>query len=268
MNDMISTAYKNLTLVLLSIALLNTSCSDEKQVNNVDTIEISSDTAQGTADTKSIEIVDKMVEAMGGQQKWEDLKYVSWTFFGARHLIWDKENGRVRIDSPRDTSVYLVNLHELSGSVQKSGQVITVDSTETKLLEAAKNIWINDMYWLFMPWKLRDQGVTLSYIREDTISGGLPADILQLTFDEVGNTPDNKYEVYVDQADHLIKKWSFYKDADQEAPSKSWPWDNYQSYDGLLLSSERSDSSGPSNVRIYASLSDSVFTSFVSNPYF
>jgi len=92
--------------------------------------------------------------------------------------------------------------------------------------------------------------------------------VLALTFKGVGNTPNNKYEVYVDKSDDLIKQWAFFKDADQETPPRIWPWDNYKSYKGIMLSGERSDKSGPSNIRIYDNLDDKVFESFETFEYY
>ena len=106
-----------------------------------------------------------------------------------------------------------------------------------------------------------DNGVNLQYLREDTTLKGSPASVLQLTFNAVGNTPENKYEVYVEK-DNLIKQWAYFKSATQSEPPRIWPWDNYKSFDGLSLSSERSDKSGPSNVKVYNKLDETVFTSF------
>jgi len=210
----------------------------------------------------TIDRTESMVDAMGGYENWDQLKYVSWTFFGARHLVWDKMGGRVRIESPRDTMIYLIDLHNNSGKVLKAGNKIQESAELDKLVERGEGIWINDSYWLFMPFKLQDPGVTVNYMREDTMIGGAPSSVLALTFKRVGNTPQNKYEVYIDEKDNLIKQWAFFKTADQETPPRIWPWDNYQSYNGMMLSSERSDKSGPSNVRVYDQLDDKVFESF------
>jgi hypothetical protein len=39
------------------------------------------------------------------------------------------------------------------------------DENKTNALRKGKNWWINDAYWLVMPWKLQDPGVTLSYVK-------------------------------------------------------------------------------------------------------
>lgn len=212
------------------------------------------------SDPKAIEIADKVMEAMGGQAAWDSLRYISWNFFGARDLVWDKHTGRVRIDFPRDSSIYLVNVETMEGKIIKNGEVVT-DSLQ-KYIEAAKSIWINDSYWLVMPFKLKDPGVTLTYSREYTISSGDEFDVLELNFDEVGDTPNNKYEVFVDRSDNLIKQWSYYKNAEQDSSSATWPWNNYQEYQGVLLSADRSDNKGPKNVKVFNELPDTVFESF------
>jgi len=214
------------------------------------------------SDPKAIEIADQVMLAMGGRKQWDQLHYLAWNFFGVRDLVWDKQSGRVRIDFPRDSSVYLVNVNTMEGKVWRKGQEVTQPDSLAKFLNIGKSIWINDSYWLVMPFKLKDSGVTLKYLRTDTTRQGQSADVLQLTFQEVGNTPDNKYEVFVDQKDHLIKQWAFFKEAQQEEASAIWPWDNYKDYNGLLLSAERSDDKGPKNVRVYETLDNKVFEDF------
>ena len=213
----------------------------------------------GTKDPKAVAIANKVMNAMGGQQQWDDLKYVSWTFFGARHLLWDKQNKRVRIKNTTDSTLYLVNLETGEGKKVAPGK-ITLSSIDQLAIDKGKSIWINDMYWLFMPFKMMDPGVNLKYLRQDTTKTGAMSDVLELTFNEVGDTPDNKYEVYVDQSDNLVKQWSFFNKWDKKEPSAIWPWDNYKSYDGLMLSAERSDKKGPSNVKLYETMDEKAFT--------
>lgn len=214
------------------------------------------------SDSLAIAWADATMKAMGGREAWDNLNVLAWNFFGARDLIWDKPTGRVRIDFPRDSSIYLLNLTSMDGKVLRNGAEITNPDSLTKYLTRAKNIWINDSYWLVMPFKLKDSGVTLKYSGSYTTLKDTPAEVLELTFDNVGATPDNKYEVFIDKSDSLIKQWAYYRDATQDSASAIWPWDNYKSYNGLLLSSDRSDGRGPSKVRVYDTVPDDVFQSF------
>ena len=214
------------------------------------------------SDTKAIAWADASMKAMGGREKWDNLGVISWNFFDARDLIWDKPSGRVRIDFTRDSAIYLLNIHTLEGKVKRKGMDITQPDSLKKYLPRAKSIWINDSYWLVMPFKLKDSGVTLRYLRSDTTQAGETSEVLELTFNGVGNTPQNKYEVYIDQTDSLIKQWAYFRTASQDSASAVWPWDNYQSYNGLLLSGDRSDSRGPKDVKVYDTVPDKIFESF------
>lgn len=213
-------------------------------------------------DKKAIDLADRVMEAMGGEEKWNNLRFVSWNFFGVRDLFWDKYTGRVRIENESKEMIYLVNVNTVEGSAQINGEVVTDTNKLSDHLASAKNIWINDSYWWTMPFKLKDPGVNLAYLRIDTLPDGRPAEVLQLTFNDVGTTPENKYEVYIDTSDYLIKQWAFFKNAESTEADFVFPWDNYKSHDGLLLSDDRSNSKGPFRIRVYGNLPDSVFESF------
>ena len=254
------------SLLICVALLLFASCKQKStSTDSVASIDINPASAGfnlEASDATAIAWADATMQAMGGRDNWDNLHFVSWNFFGARDLVWDKWTGRVRIDFPSDSSISLVNVNTLEGSVWRNGQKITQPDSLKKYLNRAKSIWINDSYWLVMPFKLKDSGVTLKHLRQDTTQVGSPAEVLQLTFENVGDTPHNKYEVFIDKSDSLIKQWAFFKDASQDTASAIWPWDNYKDYDGLLLSGDRSDNRGPKNVKVYDALPDAVFEAF------
>ncbi len=188
----------------------------------------------------AIVMADKIMHAMGGRDAWDKTEVISWNFLGIRTLLWDKANNRVRIDIPSENKVVTLNMDEMNGKAWENGEEITGDDL-TEQLKWAKSAWINDSYWLFMPFKLKDSGVTLTYVKEDTTLTGIRSDVLQLTFENVGDTPQNKYEIWVDIEDKLIKQWAFYREASQAEPSFVKPWTEYKDYDGLLLAGERGD---------------------------
>ena len=214
------------------------------------------------SDPEAIQLADSVMTAMGGRQNWDNTRYISWNFFGRRDLVWDKHTGDVRIESHPDSTIYLLNVNTLKGRVQVKGQELTEADSLRKMLEKGKSIWINDSYWLVMPFKLKDTGVRLRYVGEDTTLTGASSRVLELTFRDVGDTPENKYRVYVDASDNLIKQWAYYKEASQDSASQIWPFDNYQKYGDILLSANRSDSRGPRDVRVDEKLPREVFTDF------
>lgn len=214
------------------------------------------------SDVKAIAWADAVMTAQGGRKQWDETRYIQWNFFGRRDLLWDKATGRVRIESPTDSITYLINVNDETGKVLLKGKEVQDPDSLKNLVSRAKSIWINDSYWLVMPFKLKDSGVTLKYLREDTTAKGEMAHVLQLSFQDVGDTPENKYEVFITEKDSLVKQWSYYAKADQDSASAVWPWDNYKEYNGLLLSADRSDNKGPHAIKIFDQLPDSAFENF------
>jgi hypothetical protein len=215
---------------------------------------------QANSDPAAVELADSIMVAMGGWKNWQDTRYISWNFFGVRNLVWDKYQQLARVESLKDSITYVVDLKDLSGKVWVKEQLITDADSLSKMLRKAKSIWINDSYWLVMPFKLKDPGVTLKYLGEDTLMNGDRCNLLQLTFDNVGDTPQNKYLVYVDLKDNLIKQWAYFSNATQDSANFLRPWDNYKQYGKILLSADRSDSSGPRNVSVVQTLNPELFT--------
>lgn len=214
------------------------------------------------SDPAAVELADSVMSAMGGQASWEKTRFISWSFSGRRNLVWDKQDGRVRIAVPDESLVYLLNLGNGQGKVKLRGREVTNADSVKHMLQQARSIWINDSYWLVMPFELKDSGVTLRYLGEDTLATGGKCNVMDLYFTHQGKEPESRYRVYVDLADNLVKQWSYFKTVDQDSATFTRPWDNYKKYGNILLSADRSDGSGPRDVKIDEDLPDSVFTDF------
>ncbi len=191
------------------------------------------------SDAQAMDIADKVMQAMGGRKAWDATRVLKWNFFGRRVLTWDKYSQRCKVEIPSDSLVIVIDLLNDMGNVKKGEDLLTDPDSLGKYLQMAREIWINDSYWLVMPFKLKDSGVTLKYVGQDTAIGGAMSDILSLTFNEVGVTPDNKYHVYVDRLTSLVTQWDFYGSYDDPEPRFSLPWWDYQRYGGILLSGDR-----------------------------
>lgn len=195
--------------------------------------------AAAGSDPKALAVADAVMKAMGGQQAWDETHYISWNFFGRRTLKWDKPSGMCRIEWANRPWKIILNLHDGTGQVSLGGVAQSHPDTLSKYLDIGKQVWINDSYWLVMPFKLKDPGVTLKYLGEVQTEAGTEADLIQMTFSGVGVTPDNKYHVWVDKVSHLVTQWAYFEKYTDEKPTLVNPWGDYQRYGKIMLSSSR-----------------------------
>jgi hypothetical protein len=189
------------------------------------------------SDAKAVALADSVMAACGGLENWQKTRFIKWICLGKRLNVWDKHTGNVRIES--QVSLVLMNLHTKKGRAWKSTVELTEPDELKRAMDYGYEAWINDSYWLLLPFKLKDGGVTLKYLGEDTTRDGRPADMLSLTFKNVGVTPNNKYHVYVDKETRLLTQWTYFMDAADEHQRFTMPWANYQKYGSILLSDDR-----------------------------
>jgi hypothetical protein len=214
------------------------------------------------SDPRAIEIADATMAAMGGRQAWDETRYLAWNFFGFRYHVWDKSTGEVRVvtpgTAPEERTVVTMNLHSRQGRAWVGGQPVTDPEALDLQLQQGYEAWINDAYWLFMPYKLKDSGVTLTYLEERPMADGRPADVLELTFEAVGVTPENKYRVYVARDSGLVEQWDFFAEAADAEPRFQTPWHDWRRYGRILLSGDRGQRQ-ISEIAVLDELPDGVF---------
>jgi hypothetical protein len=210
------------------------------------------------SDARAIEVADQVMESMGGRAAWDATRYLSWNFFGMRNHVWDRWTGDVRYQVG-DTLV-LANMQTKEGRAFRDGAEVEDAEERAKLLDQTYKAWINDSYWLLMPYKLKDSGVTLKYKGEGSMADGRAADVLQLTFAGVGVTPENKYDVFVSKDQGLVEQWSFYNRFDDAEPRFTTPWANWTRHGKVLLSGDRGERQ-LSDIRVYDALPRTVFES-------
>jgi hypothetical protein len=214
------------------------------------------------SDPKAIAIADEVMNALGGRKAWDGTRYIQWNFFGRRTLLWDKKESMVRIEIPADSAVYLLDINKETGKIMRKGQEYTQLDSLKKFLTQAKSIWINDSYWLVMPYKLKDSGLTLKYKGEMNTQAGQAADVLELTFSGVGRTPENKYLVYVDKTSHLVVQWQYYAKYTDPQASMTTPWEDYQTQGKIKLSGGRGGNRKLSDIKVWDKVPGTAFTEF------
>ena len=210
------------------------------------------------SDAKAIEIADAVMESMGGRENWDNTRYLSWGF-GQDDQVWDKWNGDFRYQ--RDSLVVLMNVNTKEGRAFADGEEI---SENAEILQNAYRAWVNSGYWFIMPYKLKDSGVTLKYMGEAETENGRAAEKLQLTFENVGLTPQNKYYIYVDKETMLVSQWQYFPSASDEEPRFTRPWANWKKHGNIMLSDDRGEGNNGRfilpNVGVYESLPADIFT--------
>ena len=208
------------------------------------------------SDVRAVEIADAVMARLGGRADWDATRYITWRFFGRRLHVWDKWTGDIRFE--QGDLVVLMNIDSRQGRAWQAGQRLAHPDTVAAKLDGAYRAWINDSYWLVMPYKLKDSGVTLKHKGTGVTQAGQAADILELTFEGVGVTPQNKYDVYVDTDERLVRQWAFYADADDDEPRFTSPWSNWQPYGAIWLADDHGNNRH-TDVAVLEELPRSVF---------
>jgi hypothetical protein len=234
--------------------------------------------APPTSNPKAIEVAGKAMAALGGETAWNNTHFLRFTFavdregktVASRDHTWDKWTGRYRLDGTDKEGkkfTVLMNLNTKGGKAVKDGKPIEGEELK-KLLENAYGTWVNDTYWLLMPYKMMDPGVVLAYDGEMK-QGEATYDKVRLSFEKVGLTPKDKYWAYVNRQTGMVDRWDFVLNGESKPPA-TFTWDGWKKYGNVMLAPERKSKDG---TRIYFPMlevkdkvPDSAFTDFAPVP--
>ena len=225
------------------------------------------------SDPKAVAAADRVMERLGGQEAWRATRYLRFDFaveregktVMSRAHTWDRKSSRYRVEATDEAGrpvVVLMNLHSKKGQAWVGGEPASGDALE-KLLESGYAWWVNDSYWLLMPYKLRDDGVVLTFAGIEAKQNGSWEKIL-MTFEDVGLTPKDKYWVFVNRNTGLVDRWEFVlKGAD--TPPVPFDWHGWKAHGSIWLADDRT--SPADGTRIFfpvldvpASVPEAVFT--------
>lgn len=192
-----------------------------------------------------------MMTALGGAEAWAATRFIYFTFavsqgrgeIARRTHLWDKATGRHRVEGVDKEGRPYVLIHDIGSpailEARIDGEPITDVESLVGLKQQASALWINDTYWLLMPYKLKDPGVMLAYQGEES-EDGRTWDVVRLTFDGVGMTPGDRYWAYVNQETGLMDRWAFVlQNMDQDAEPTVVKWANWLPYGRIMLSDRR-----------------------------
>jgi hypothetical protein len=232
------------------LALLLGGCSQVNPPANTAATEIRADTAVAR-------VHERMLAAMGGQEAWQKARYFEFDFvvqrqgreLTRRSHRWDRHRGdyRLRYVTGTDTVVSVFNVNDpKSGAVKVNGQDIS-GPREDSLLTASYARHINDSYWLIMPYKWRDPGVTVTSQGRQRDEQGREWDVIKLTFANVGLTPQNEYLAFVNPQTGLMERWHHFPRAG--AQPAIYDWNRWQRFGPIMLATEKPAPDGSTMIR-------------------
>lgn len=160
-----------------------------------------------------------------GADVWPKVKRIKFTF------NVDREGTRV-MSAQHDW-----DLRAGTDTVTWGERTVTVDVTRDDHEgdeKAAYARFINDSYWLLAPLKVMDGGVIRSTGASQEI-GGREYLLLHLSFESVGLTPTDRYNLWIDPETKLVRHWDYIPKPGSESRMS---WDEYQDFSGLKLSTK------------------------------
>ena len=160
------------------------------------------------------QLTDQVMQA-AGYAYWPEVKRIQFTF---RVII----DGQEKVSAKHDW-----NIAANTDIVTWENKTIAIDLTKpgkTKDDQAAFARWTNDTYWLIAPLKLKDKGTQLTQPVENQ---------LELSFQQVGLTPGDRYIFEIDPATHLTNAWTYMPN---HKTKKVGTWEKYVTQSGLTLS--------------------------------
>ncbi|PCJ81862.1 MAG: hypothetical protein COA57_13770 [Flavobacteriales bacterium] len=225
-------------VLFFSVALI-AACTPQQPIEGGSSLKVEGFDYQNS-DNEAIRIAEEVLEVMGGKKQWKKARYFVWTFFDERKHFWDKNTGNIRIESLTDSLLIVMNVNTSEGKVFIGKEEISNPDSLKKYLERGKKTWADDSYWLVMPFKLIDKGVTLKYLGTKGNYLDVPCDVLEVTYKQGSpNTLGERFEIYVDKTERMVTQWAFYHKTSDLSPSMICPWTDYEKYHNIWLSSGR-----------------------------
>ena len=184
-------------------------------------------TKTSTSSAKELSILEKIANAHG-YKNWKNIKKLNYTFnvdrdssHYERSWQWYPQKNEVKMLSAKDTIEYFRK---------------DMDSIQQQTDQG----FINDKYWLLFPFQLVwDKG--FQYSVEENVKAPIsekPMKEITIAYDnEDGYTPGDTYKIYIDK-DFIIREWSYIASGSKE-PNLSTTWENYQTYNGLKIATNR-----------------------------
>jgi hypothetical protein len=199
------------------------------------------------SDSSAIMWADRVLAACGGKESLEAARYLAFQFViktdtgivtSWRH-DWDRNKHRYRLAGTLaggEQVLVFLNLITQEGDAFLNGEAAPEDESQN-LLAMAYSRFVSDTYWLLAPFKLKDPGARLQYRGMRQIGASTFAMIHLSFIDEVGLTPENEFNIFIDPAAHEIRRWEYFASA-QAQPLVAL-WEDWHSFGALRFAATR-----------------------------
>ena len=236
------------TLMFLLIAAAVTACADpEANPSEGSAVDLTPTTTVEFADPEVARIYRAMGQAQGTSEAWGRARYLAFDFVVKRDQgdfrrshEWDRYEGRAQVtwSGEAGETVAVVDTGDPTmGSAWIAGQPVESGPRADSLVLQAYRAHINDAYWLVMPFKWADPGVNARFHGTETAEDGRNFDVVELSFEDVGVTPDNMYHAYVNTETGLMERWAHY--STREAEPRFSEWGGYQNIGPIRLALDK-----------------------------
>lgn len=194
--------------------------------------------ADGPAD--ALALVDAMIEAHGGMERWADAPSVSFTDEFRQGEATEGQAMRVTVEQgPRRAYIDVVGT-----DMRMAWDGERAWSENWALPMPPRFVALLDYYFLNLPWLARDPGVNLSEVGRATIPGD-PTEYrtVTMTFDPgTGDTPDDHYVLYVDPetdrlaaTEYVVTYRALLPEGETSTPPHLLVYDEWTTADGLTV---------------------------------
>jgi hypothetical protein len=211
--------------------------------------------AVAASDSKAVEVARRSMTAMGGQERFAAARLLRFDFAPVRdgkvtstyHHWWDRHTGAYRLEGmSREGVPFRVLFDDVNAKKGRAwlGDRELQGDELAQWLERGYGRFVNDTYWLLMPWKWLDPGVNLEHAGKKTVDGQ-EYDVVTLSFgSDVGLTSNDRYWAYVSTKSNLMERWEYVLETEEGAPGSGaptpWAWKEWkETAAGVKLASMR-----------------------------
>jgi hypothetical protein len=174
---------------------------------------------EGTSGIEAEATADEMLKALN-VQAYRALEEVSWTFRRQHHYVWNKKDNHVKVRW--DNNEVHLDLAD------QNHEVISGEDTRENI-DKALAFFYNDSFWLFAPYKVRDNGTERKYVALESGHG------LLVTYKCGGVTPGDSY-LWILDSNYRPVAWRIWT-SNVPLDGLRFEWKEWNQYNGVWIAS-------------------------------